>query len=493
MRINLGVGVIPVGVGAALFAAGAAAGPLIAVGAVLGVALGAAIYAMPIIGLTLMVLAGTALQILGSEHISGLPVSLGKVAGALTLATWAARSMLHRLPVTWSPQMLAQMAFLAAIFLSVVASPGQEDAMEGLTRYIQLILLTLMIANIAGESDRVLDQACIGLTACMSLSSLIGLAEFLLPDLAIESDDPSLIQGSIGAIIDRDSLDGTEIKRITGGLSESNWFAYTLVAVLPINLYLFFRFAGPVARLLILSAATLQSIGIVLSFTRSAVIALAVSVLYLLIRKRIPLKPLLLAGFLVAGGFTLWNPAGLERLYSVQYASEGSTPLRTYLFLGGVALVGERPITGFGYNQYGPNFMHWLDTAADVPESVLQWQESVESRVATGEERLEWIMPHNTVVQVWVEFGLLGLLAFAGIVFFIFRDLSVARRFGDPPRQLLADCLVAALLGFLVCSMFGHLALAKMVWLLAGYATALRRVAVESAATRLRTAPGVAR
>ncbi len=52
MRINLGLGVIPAGVGAALFTAGAAAGPLIAVGAVLGVALGAAIYAMPIIGLS---------------------------------------------------------------------------------------------------------------------------------------------------------------------------------------------------------------------------------------------------------------------------------------------------------------------------------------------------------------------------------------------------------------------------------------------------------
>ncbi len=94
------------------------------------------------------------------------------------------------------------------------------------------------------------------------------------------------------------------------------------------------------------------------------------------------------------------EPAGLERLYSVQYASEGSTPLRTYLFLGGVALVGERPITGFGYNQYGPNFMEWLDRLANTPESVLQWQENVESRVVTGEERLEWIMPHNTVLQV---------------------------------------------------------------------------------------------
>jgi hypothetical protein len=227
---------IPVAVGAVLFAAGAATGPLIAAGAVLAVGLFAAIYAMPLIGLALMVLSGTALQVLGSEHITGLPVSLGKLAGALTVAAWLARSLVHRLPVTWSPQFLGLIAFLAAVLVATVTAPHGAEAIEGLTRYVQLILLTVMIANIAGESERALNQVCIVLTVCMTLSSLIGLAEFLLPGLALEWDDPSLMQGNIGAIIDRDSLEGVEIKRITGGLSDSNWFAYTLVAVLPINL-----------------------------------------------------------------------------------------------------------------------------------------------------------------------------------------------------------------------------------------------------------------
>ncbi|MDP3415505.1 O-antigen ligase [Falsiroseomonas sp.] len=477
MRPSLAV--LPAGVGAALFGASALAGPLIAVGAVLGLALAAVVYAVPGIGLALMVLAGTALQVLGSEHISGLPFSLGKLAGALTLAVWITRSILHRLPVTWSPQIPALAGFLAMVLISAVTAPAHFGGMEGLARYIQLVLLTVMIANIAGESARALIHACIALTACMTLSSLIGLAEFLLPNLAIESDDPSLVQGNIGAIIDRDSLDGVEVKRITGGLSDSNWFGYMLVAVLPVNLFLFMRFAAPVARLLILAAAGLQSVGVVLSFTRSAVIALAISVVYLLIRGRLPLKPLLLAGLLGGIGFALWNPAGLERLYSVQYIQEGSTPLRSWLLRGGAALVLERPIAGYGYNQYGPNFMGWLDTRPDVPEDVRLWQANIERRVASGEDRLEWIMPHNTVVQVWVEFGLFGMVAFGGIIFFMFRDLAVARRHGGPAWGLLADCLVASLLGFLICAAFGHLALAKTVWILAGYSAALRRVALE--------------
>ena len=238
-------------------------------------------------------------------------------------------------------------------------------------------------------------------------------------------------------------------------------------------------------RLLVLAAAGLQSVGIVLSFTRSAMIALAATVLFLVIRRRLPLKPLLVAGMLGAAGFAAWSPAGLERIYSVQYAQEGSTPLRTYLLLGGVALVQERPITGFGYNQYGPNFIHWLEAQGVVAEGVAIWERELERRVAAGEERLEWIMPHNTILQVWVEFGLLGVLGFGGLIVLMFHDLGQARRFGNPQCGLLADCLIASALGFFVCAMFGHLGLAKIVWLLAGYAAALRRVAIDGAAVRL--------
>jgi hypothetical protein len=41
--------------------------------------------------------------------------------------------------------------------------------------------------------------------------------------------------------------------------------------------------------------------------------------------------------------------------------------------------------------------------------------------------------------------------------------------------------------------MFGHLMLAKMIWLLAGYAAAVRRVAVAGAAANLAHVPGVSR
>lgn len=474
---------IPIGIGAGLFGAAAIAGPMLAAGGVLAVVLAAAVYAWPIIGLGMLVLSGTALQILGSEAVTGLPLSFNKAAGALMVAVWVARSVLHRIPITWSPMLPALGVFIFAVWASGFVSPDPGEAREGLVRYVQLAVLTFMIANIAGENERTLDLAVIAFTASMTLSAIIGLMEFLLPSLALDGDDPTQGANSIGAVIDSDSLDGVLIKRVTGGVSESNWFSYMLAAVVPLNLYLFHRFSGALARTLILAAVALQSVGIVISLTRSGVMALGVSVIWLVLRGRLPARPLLLAAFVAAAGFLAWNPAGLERLYSIQYARDGgSTNQRTYLLLGGVALVQERPLTGWGYNQYGANFMAWLAAQPDVPAEISGWERHMETRIAQGHERIEWIMPHNTAVQVWVEFGLLGMITFCAFYLLMLRDLRLVRRFGDPPRRLLADCLVASSLGFVVCAFFGHLALAKTLWMLAGYAAAVRRVAFDPAA-----------
>lgn len=475
---------IPGGVGLGLFVAASVAGPVVAAGGVLAVGLGVAIYVLPVVGLAFMFVTGTVLQVLGSEHIIGLPLSLNKIAGALTLAVWAARSIILRVPVTRSPQLLALLGFLLAVAAAGAVAPDPRESMEGLARYFQVALLMFMIANIAGESQVALDVSLVALTASMAASTLLGLVEFLLPSMIVEHDDPALGQGTIGAMIDRDSLDGVAIKRVTGGIGDSNWFGYTLAVVLPINLYLFHRFSGSLARIVIVGVAGLQGVGIVLSLTRSAVLAAAVSVLWLLIRGHLPIKPMLAAGVVGIVGILAWNPAGLERLYSADYARQGSTPLRTTMLLGGVALIEARPVTGYGYNQYGPNLFEWMGRQPNLPPEAVEWERALELRTAPGEERLEWINAHNTYVQLWVEFGLPGMLAFGALVAFMLTDLRTAWRVGDARQKLLAECLTASALGFLVCCIFGSLLLTKIAWFVTGLSAALRRVALGGAAAR---------
>lgn len=469
---------IPVAVGAGLFTASALLGPVLAAGGVLAVALAALIYALPVVGLAFMLVSGTVLQVLGAEHIIGLPLSLNKIAAGMTLAVWALRSVLFRTPMTWSPQMPAMVCFIVAVAIAALVSPDGAESMDGLTRYVQVALLMVLIANIAGESRRALDLSCVALTAALTASAILGFMEFFLPALAIDYDDPRLMLGNIGAVIDSDSLEGVEIKRVTGGLGDSNWFGYTLVCVLPVNLYLYHRYPATWARLLILCGSSLQSMGIVLSFTRSAIIAAVVSILWLVIRGRLPLKPLLVATTVGIAGLLLWNPAGLQRIYSTSYAQEGSTPIREYMLRGAWELIQDRPIAGYGFGQFGPNLRDWLAKQPSLPPYVEAWESDLEQRVATDVDRYEWVNAHNTYAQLWVEFGLPGMLAFAALYGLMFRDLYLVDRAGDPDWSLLADCLVAAAIGFLVCCAFGSLLLIKVAWIVTGFAAALRRVAI---------------
>lgn len=453
-----------------------AAGPKLGVGLVLGVALVAMIFRTPIVGLGLMILAGTSLQVLGSEHIIGLPLSLGKIAGAATFAAWALRVAVIREPLTYSPQILALLAFAVAMVVTAALSPDKPLAQEGLFRYAQLFLLYFMLISQAGLSSRTLDQCCIILTACMVLSVFIGISEFFLPSLALESDDPSLEQGAIGAILDHDSVDGVEIKRITGGLSDSNWFAYTLAGVLPLNLYLFHCSRTSLNRTLVLAAAALQSFGIVLSLTRTALFAVGIAVLILLWKRRLPLAPILAATLAASIAVLVWNPPGMQRLFSVQYLQQGSTPLREYLLKGGIQLIRDQPLRGYGYSEFGPNFFRWLSNT-EVPEAVEIWEKDLRDKDAAGTDRLEYVMPHNTVLQIWVEYGAFGFAAFALFLVCALRDLAFCGRHPVPRIRLLADCLTAATWGFFVCALFGHLAMLKIIWILTGLAAALRRVA----------------
>lgn len=474
-------------IGVFLFATSLAAGPAAGAGLVVAALLAWLFFVYPIMGLGLMILAGTSLQVLGSEHLTGLPTSIGKAAGALTLIAWLARTFAYRTPLTYSPQIFGLGAFAACLVLSAARATDSATALDGVFRYAQLFLLFLMLASIAGEAARWLDSACVILTASMVLSAAIGFLEFFLPSLALDFDDPDLIKGTVGAIIDSDSFDGLDLKRITGGLSDSNWFAFTLASVLPLNLYLFQRYRGLGLRALVLGATALQSAGIVLSFTRSALLSLAMAALVLLIRRRLPLAPFALAAALGAAVFVVWNPPGLERIFSTEYLRAGSTPFRESLLRGGIALGLERPLLGYGYVQFGPAYVDWLK-GQQPHQAVQSWEREFERRSAQGLERAEHITPHNTAIQLWVEFGLVGLAAFAFFVGSIVRDLSVARRYGSRLQGVLADCLLAGTAAFVVSAMFGAVAMLKVVWILGGLAAALRRVALVGDAT-----PAVAR
>ena len=435
----------------------------------------------PVIGMVLVVLCGTCFQILGDQQFTGLPLSAGKLFGIMALGTWFLKSMRDRSPWTYTPQLLALLAYVGAMcVVGVLVRPEQPAAESGFMRFLQVFVVFWLAANIAGLDRRSLLITCGALTAGLAISGVIGLLEHFVPSLSVESDDPALTAGTIGAVLDRDSLAGVTLRRITGGLGDSNWLADAIATVLPLNFFWWWFARGFFARSLVLAATGLQLLALVLSYTRAGFVGVAASLIYLTWRRVIPMR--LVAWACVAAVLValVWLPQGfMERMFSIQYLEEGSTPMRRDLTGSALIFALDRPLLGYGYGQFGVQFIARLNT--DLSNRVGAWGFELARAIDDGRELVQNIGTHNLYLEIIVEYGLLGLVPFVTFMGLALRDLRAAERFGNEEQRLLAICLAAGLIAFYVCGMFVHAKYLKMLWYMAGLAAAQRRVVLTGA------------
>lgn len=432
----------------------------------------------PIVGLVCLIFSGTCLQIIGSSPLIGLPMSLGKIFGLLTLVGWGVHYWCERPGLTRTAQAIPLIAFLSTIVLSAIFEPllmrGTGDVLLGLvgmSTMLPLYLLFFLVANLAGVSRNMLMTTLVAVCAATAATGLIGLLEYYIPALTVAEGQGAA--STIGAVVDRFSIPGIEMRRVTGGVGDPNWLAYTAATVLPLNVYLWRRFHGSIARGLIVAGAGLQFVALVLSYTRSGFIGLAAAIVYLLWRRRIPVPPLAVltvAGILAA---PLWVPAGfIERMFSSRYLQEGSTPARRELLMDGISAFAEKPFWGHGYGQYGYYYMKQIEHRPRT-----EWSDEVVDSIKRGQETPENVGVHCLYLEVAVEYGLAGLIPFLLIPVLARKDLAAVEDMGGDSDSDLAICLTACILCYLVCGIFGHIKILKILWIVTGLAAALRRVA----------------
>ena len=297
--------------------------------------------------------------------------------------------------------------------------------------------------------------------------------------MSIESDDPRLGQGTIGAIMDRESMSTSDIKRITGGLADANWLAYTIASVLPLTVFWWRNFTGFYARIVTFTIIILQCMGMVLAYSRAGLLGMGITVLILIKKKLIPIAPILtliMLGTLVA---LVWQPVGYtERIFSKKYLIEGSTPMRRDLYNAAVHMAKEKPIFGYGYGRYGYEFMDRLNT--DMRMRIGAMGADLEHAVERGQEQVHNIGAHNMYLEIVVEYGVVGLAPFMAFLWLVLHDLMLVEKYGNQWQKDLAICLFAGAIAFYICGLFGHAKMLKCLWIMAGLAAALRRITFES-------------
>lgn len=421
----------------------------------------------PLAAMTAMVISQI-IWLLGAYAPGGISLlAASKIFTGLTALGWIVAALRDRTAPTWAPHMLPLAAFMGVVVLAPVLTPAFEDGLVGIGKYAMMFAPYLLMANLAITQRGVrIGAAAVSLAA--TVSAILAVVERFLPGM-----DLTFGQGiGLGAHLDAASVDGLQILRVTGGIGDANWFSYTMATALPLALYWYNTARTAWGRVGALTMALLQLVGVVLSYTRTPLIGLAGVLVYFVWKRRLPLGPLLLVGALGLVTAPLWVPQGLvDRFFSEKYLREGSTPMRREIFQMAVQLIGQRPVLGHGYQQYGPQFI-----AQSTTEMGAEW----ERRDEDGSEPARLLRAHNLYLDVWVMHGMVGLLPLVAFFLLLLRELAQVARHACSEDAELAVALSACLLSFYLCGLGGHAQELKIFWVLAGLAAGLRRLVLTA-------------
>jgi len=380
--------------------------------------------------------------------IEGAAVTLPKAAGLLLVVAWlatlAARTDTTNDFFTDHPYV----SYLLLLFLgwcaaSLLWAEDPAAGVDNIYRYALNILLFLVAYTAIAKREHAIWVVAAFLVGAM-ISAISGI---LNPAPPVSPDD---------------------IARLSGAGVEANELAAVLVATLGLAAAFAAAWKGaPLVRLAAVGVIICCVFGVILSFSRGGLIALAAA---------------LIAGVLLGGR---WRPAAVVLLVCVGlgvagYLSYVASPLqreRVTTFQGGTGrsdiwevgwrMVKSSPTNGIGVGQFPVSSIHFLLT----PGAILRDEFIVdEPKVA-----------HNVYLEVLAELGVVGLVLFLSILAFSISSAVRAARAFERARDLRMEALSRAVavstIALLAADIFASEQYSKQLWLLLALGPALHRIA----------------
>jgi putative inorganic carbon (hco3(-)) transporter len=373
------------------------------------------------LALLLLVAAG---PIEGAIQSGESALTITKAAGALCFTSFA----LHAVVVNRRLHFDRMHAFaLGLVGLALVSSVFARDmplAISTTIRYASYVALFVVVTQLAG-TDAVRRSIAWVLSASAAAAGLIGIT--------------NLVRG--------------ETVLATLEHSDPNDFAFVLATALPLTLWLLR--GRRTLRLPIIAFAGIIAAAIVLSFSRGALLGLAIAAMWHILTDRRQVR-LLVAVAAVTGiavvGLVQLNPSHVDEGFQLKrnWASE-NVDSRFELWSSAIALTERHPVLGVGPG----NFRHYYFETTGRPPGTFQLE-----------------VVHNAYLDVAVELGVLGLVL---LVAFLFTALLRAERshWAGVGERGFATAVRASL----IVAMVGSLTLTEQyfqpMWLLGGLATVL--------------------
>ena len=276
--------------------------------------------------------------------------------------------------------------------------------------------------------------------------------------------------------------EGDAESRVTGPIGDPNFYAQTMVVIVPLALAQLLNERSRLLKLLAfwsLAACIMTVLG---TLSRGAFLGLGVVCAMRLLRP--PFKPSMLVPIVAAAIIVLIPLAPLiperytNRLGTMTEFISGpsedgqqdhSLRGRSSEMLAAVMMFSDNPILGVGLGNYNSQYLKY-------------------SRILGMDSRREERSAHSLYLEIAAERGLVGLTIFGALIFVMFRTMLQARRtlyaIGLPAYGAMVDALTIGMTSYMTTSLFLHDAYPRYFWLLIGIAFATNQVAQNELAAQ---------
>jgi putative inorganic carbon (hco3(-)) transporter len=400
----------------------------------------------------------------------GVPSLLQAVIAGVALLVWMRRHLLRPDKAALHPVALLLTAYAAVVFTSSIWATETISADARLAEVLKSVIICILVAS-AASAFRMMRAA----------ASTIALTAAALGAISLLQVTTGWLDPALGGLLDLETgtIYGDHAAPRAAGppVSDPNFYARILLIALPLSAAMALNARRIAWRLLHGAAGAVIAGAVLATYSRGAMLALAVITALFLLSLRISIAraSALLAATLVL--VVLLPDDVRKRFLTVESIvadatgseRDSSVEKRKLLLRSGLEMFRDRPVRGVGAGGFG---LHYPAYANRVGSQFTDYHDPGSTE-----------FPHTLYLEVASETGLLGLITFCGALAAASVSLWRSRRRlldqGRYEEAVIATAVGVALAGYLVTSLFLHETHLRYVGLQFGLTIAIHRIAIR--------------
>ena len=275
--------------------------------------------------------------------------------------------------------------------------------------------------------------------------------------------------GGFGQVGFQNIIGETDGNRLSGPVGDPNFYAQSMLVLLPLAVNRFLREKKLILRLIAAWGVLSIFLAVIFSYSRGAAVAMVVMLVFNMFHSPPRISDAAIALLVVMILVSFVPNAYIARLSTLPDVFGGRSGVLSDVSFRGRAsevmaawlMFLDHPIVGVGVENYPVYYQNY-------------------SRRLGLDPRIEERHAHNLYLQVAAETGLAGIFVFGYLIKTMlqgmldsWRKLKLRRRYSDADLVL---SMATGVVGYLAAAMFIHSAYPRYFWVLAGVALAIPRI-----------------